>query len=133
LEGIVVESDLVAIAKGLIATLEEFIDHAEDIGGDYQENLRLQGFLEGVDQHLRGMLDWGDLCDLSDELHNATGGDHVAKEILAGKDPQALLRGLLRLALRGDADAIAYLKERFGIDLTGSLGAAQIGGLGRAK
>jgi hypothetical protein len=112
-------TDLIARAKGLIDTLEELIELAKFLCDDYQEGLRVEGFLEGVDRSLRKLLERERLCLLSCQLREAARGSWDAKAGLEERDPESLRQALLTLATgEDDPNAIAYLKERFKIDLS---------------
>jgi hypothetical protein len=103
-------SDLAETAKGLIETLEELVEEAEFISDDYDESLRIEGFLEGVGRYLSELLEPG-LC-LPCQLEAAMAGDEEAKAALEER------QDLVKLAVEeDDPNAIAYLKERYGIDL----------------
>jgi hypothetical protein len=110
--------DVLAAARLLITTLTDFIDKADLICDDYCQGLRLEGFLEAVDRYLREILVRQDLAYLSDDLEQAMTGCDVTQEEHEERDQQALCRDLLKLATEDDdPNAIAYLREHFGIDL----------------
>jgi hypothetical protein len=116
-------NDVVETAKSLIATLEEFIDQAKFICGedccwDYSASQHIEGFLDGVGCYLRNLLDRERLDSLALTLSDALDGGEEAKAELQGEDQQTLRRDLLRLATEQDEpDAIAYLREHFGIGI----------------
>jgi hypothetical protein len=112
--------DVVETAKALIATLGEFVDQVEFICDDYQDSLRVEGFLEGVDRSLNELLERDRRFSLSCLVEAAMAGDAEAQAELKEWDQEHLRRQLLTLGMgEDDPNAISYLKWRFGIDLSG--------------